>query len=70
MKISWDKCFIHSPNTSLWSSLVAQGVKDPALSLQWLRSVLWHRFNPGPHAVGTANIKTKTPNESVSFVSE
>ena len=29
-----------------WSSLVAQQVKDPALSLLWLRSLLWHRFDP------------------------
>ena len=30
------------------SSLVAQGVKDLALSLQWLGLLLWHRFNPWP----------------------
>ena len=23
-------------------------VKDPELALQWLRSLLWHRFDPGP----------------------
>ena len=28
------------------SSLVAQQVKDPALSLLWLRSLLWCRFDP------------------------
>ena len=28
-------------------SLVQQ-VKDPELSLQWLRSLLWHRFDPWP----------------------
>ena len=31
-----------------WSSLVAQEVKDPALSLLWLRSLLWHGFDPCP----------------------
>ena len=30
------------------SSLAVQWVKDPMLSLQWLRSLLWHRFNPWP----------------------
>ena len=29
-----------------WSSLVVQQVKDLALSLQWLRSLLWHRLDP------------------------
>ena len=28
--------------------VVAQRVKDPALSLQQLRSLLWHRFDPWP----------------------
>ena len=28
------------------SSLVDQQVKDPALALLWLRSPLWHGFNP------------------------
>lgn len=31
--------------TSL-SSLMVQEVNDPALSLQWLGSLLWLRFNP------------------------
>jgi len=30
------------------SSLAAQQVKDLALSLLWLRSLLWHRLNPWP----------------------
>ena len=30
------------------SSLVAQQVKDLALSLLWLWLLLWHRFDPGP----------------------
>ena len=30
------------------SSLVAQWVKDLALSLQQLESLLWHRFDPWP----------------------
>ena len=31
-----------------WSSLVVQGVKDPALSLKQLRSLMWSWFNPWP----------------------
>ena len=30
------------------SSMVVQWVKDSALSLLWLRSLLWHRFDPWP----------------------
>ena len=26
-------------------------VKDPALTLQWLRSLLWHRFDPWPRNI-------------------
>ena len=37
---------------------MVQGVKDPALSLQWLRSLLWHALDPWPgglpYAVGAA----------------
>ena len=25
---------------------MAQGVKDPALSLQWFASLVWHGFDP------------------------
>ena len=35
----------------LGSSLVAQWVKDPVLSLLWLRSLLWGRFDPWPRNV-------------------
>ena len=39
---------------------MAQQVKDLALSLQQLGSVLWHGFNPWPgkppHAAGMANV--------------
>ena len=31
-----------------WSSLLAQWIKDPVLSLQWLRLLLWYRFDPWP----------------------
>ena len=41
-------------------SLVAQWVKDPSLSLLWLRSLLWRRFHPWPsnfyYAMGMAKI--------------
>ena len=43
------------------SSSVAQWVKDPALSLQWLGSLLWLRFDPMawifPHASSEAKKK-------------
>ena len=35
-------------NKKYWSSLLTQQVKDPALSLQWLRSLLWRGFDPWP----------------------
>ena len=39
------KCLkMHLPG----SFLVAQPAKDPALSWQWLRSLLWCRFDPWP----------------------
>ena len=31
-----------------WRSLVAQRLKDLALLLQWLQSLLWYRFDPWP----------------------
>lgn len=31
--------------------LVMQGVKDPVVSLQWLRSQLWCEFDPWPQKV-------------------
>ena len=34
--------------TAPWSSLVAQWIKDLALSLQRLRLLLWHGFDPSP----------------------
>ena len=46
-------------------SLVVQRSKDPVLSLQWLRSLLWLRFDPWlelPHAVGTEKERKKTTN--------
>ena len=49
----------------LWSSLVAQQVMDPELSLLWLMSLLWHGFNPTPwaqqfpHAAGGDKKKKK-----------
>ena len=51
-------------NTPRGSSLVAQWVKDPVLALQWLRSLLRHRFNSWPgtsagHRHSPKRIKTK-----------
>ena len=34
--------------TETQQRLVEQGVKDPVLSLQWLRLLLWHGFDPWP----------------------
>ena len=31
-----------------WSSFMVQWVKDPALSLQWLGSLLWYKFDLWP----------------------
>ena len=45
-----------------WSSLVAQWVKDPVLSLRWLRSLLW-QVNPWPwnfHMVWVQSKQNKT----------
>ena len=40
---------ISQPNIGhLWSSLVAQQIKDLVLSLQWLRLLLWRGFDPWP----------------------
>ena len=45
-----------------WSSLVAQWVKDPALSPLWLGSLLWHWFHTWPRnfpcAMGMAKKQT------------
>ena len=43
------------------SSIEAQWVKYPALSLQWPGSLLWHEFNPWPRNfhVGWAKLKKK-----------
>ena len=35
------------------SSLVAQRVKDLVLSLLWLRSLVWHGFDPWPWGTST-----------------
>ena len=45
------------------SSLAAQQLKNPVLSFQWLRSLLWHRFGPWAkeflHAMSVAKKKKK-----------
>ena len=45
------RCYIlrgvgKTENRISWSSLVVQWVEDPALSLQWLGTLLWCRFDP------------------------
>ena len=44
------------------SSCVAQHVKDPALSQQWLESLLWCGFDPWPGNVCMLQVQTK-PNK-------
>ena len=39
--------------------MVAQQVKDPVLSLLWLRSLLWHRFDPWPQNFCIPQVKQK-----------
>ena len=59
----------------VWSFLVAQCVKDLALSLLQLGSLLWHRFDPLAQellcAFGMAkkNIKTKNKQKKIVYVS-
>ena len=51
-----------------WSSLLAQRVKDPALSLQWLGLLLWCGSIPGPgtslcHGWGQKGKKKRKEND-------
>ena len=39
---------LHAAESTSWSSLVAQWVKDLALSLLWLGSLMWCGFHPWP----------------------
>ena len=39
--------------------LVVQQIKDPVLSLQLLRSLLWHRFHPGPRNLHRFQVQPK-----------
>ena len=44
----WHPLCLTCKKVSFGSSLVAQWVKDPALSLLWLGSLLWCGLNPWP----------------------
>ena len=46
---------------------MAQQVKDPALSLQWLRSLLWHRFNPWPRNFHMPQVRHKKRKEDSNY---
>ena len=48
MKDSQECLVIKRKSVSLWSSFVSRWLKDPALSLQWLRSLPWHRLELWP----------------------
>ena len=50
----------------LQSSLVAQWVKDPALSLLWLWLLLWQGFNPWPGNSDRGAAK-KNPKQKITF---
>ena len=45
------------------SSLVVQPVRDLALSLQWLRLLPWHGFNPWPGNLHTPQAQPKKKRE-------
>ena len=47
----------------LWSSLVAQWVKDLMLSLQWFVPLLWHGFSPWPENFNKPWVQPKTKNK-------
>ena len=47
----------------IWSSLMAQWVKDSALSLQCLGLLLWHRFDLWPHTTGNFHMPQLWPNK-------
>ena len=44
----WEVTFLDINDFGTGGSLVAQQIKDLVLSLLWLRSLLWHRFDPWP----------------------
>ena len=51
LQSSWQPCvlsLLFKKWKKNWSSLVIQRVKDPALSLLWIRLLLWHKFSPWP----------------------
>ena len=55
-----DLAFGHSiDKAGIGSCLVLQQVKDPVLSPQWLRSQLWHGFDPWPGNVHMPQVGTK-----------
>ena len=52
-------------NRNVWSPLVVQWVKDPALSLPPLRSLLWCRFDPWPENFHM--LQAQQPKKNVSM---
>ena len=50
---------------NLGSSLVAQWVKDPALSLLWLWLQLWHGFDPWPRNFCMPQAQPERKNELI-----
>ena len=52
----------------IWSSLVAQRVRDLAFSLQWFGLLLWHRFGPWLGNVHKPQVWPKKKKKSVTWV--
>lgn len=53
--------------TYFGSSHVVQCVKDPALSLQQLESLLWCRFDSWPWNLHMKEVETKTKNKNTQL---
>ena len=43
--LDWDQAFFQDKDSPMRGSLVAQWVEDPTLSLLWLESLLWCKFD-------------------------
>ena len=68
IKLGTGKFILDSSNKkySIRSSFVVQGVKDLALLLQQLGSLLWHRFDPGlGNSMCYRDGKTKTKTKNI-----
>ena len=71
-KVGLERLPCGTPWSYLRWSLMAQQVKDLALSLLWLRSQQWHGFNPWPRelvpAMGVAKCKFTQAHATVQYL--